>query len=115
MDYLEITYELKSLIEKDERYIRLKEKEKMMEESDEVMALSYQKDLKETALSDLLKYYSKDSTEVRKAQVELFRISTKLDEHPLVKEYLKAYQELESLLKEVNNILFGDFKRKKCL
>lgn len=114
MKYLELTYELKSLIEKDSRYIILKEKEAAMEANEEVMALSYQKDVKETELSDALRYFGDNSEEVKKAKVALFRASSNLDEHPLVKEYLKAYQDLKNLLDEINDILFSDLKRKKC-
>ena len=115
MDYLDLTYELKSLIQNDKRYLVLKEKEKIMEASEEVMALSYIKDVKETELSDALRHYSKDSEEVKKAHVELFKSSSKLDDHPLVQDYLKAYEEFNNIIKEVNDILFKDLKRKKCI
>lgn len=114
MKYLELTYELKSLIENDPRYLLLKEKERAMEENEEVMALSYQKDMREIELSDALRHFDDSSAEVNKAKVALFRASSTLDEHPVVKEYLDAYQEFKKILDEVNGILFGDLKRKKC-
>ena len=107
-DYLLEAYKLKELISTDPRFIKLNEAEKKMEESEEVMALSYNKDLKETYLSDALRHYDKNSPEVRKARLEFFHAHEKLDAHPLVKEYLESYKEVEKLLKEVNDILFKD-------
>ncbi len=109
-DYIKVAYELKSLLDKDPRFILLNEKEKRMENDESVMALSYNKDLKETYLSDLLKHYSPNSNEVKHANVELYRASTKLDNHPLVKEYLTAYKEVEKVLNEINEILFKELK-----
>ena len=110
--YLKIAYELKELMNNDERFILLNEKEKAMENNEEVMALSYNKSLKETYLSDALKHFPSGSPEVKHAHVELYRASERLDSHPVVKEYLKAYKEVETLLKEINEILFSDLKNK---
>ena len=112
LPYIKIAYELKELLNHDPRFILLAEKEKAMENNEEVMALSYNKDLKETYLSDALKHYPSGSPEVRHAHVELFHASEKLDAHPVVKEYLKAYKEVEVVLNEINKILFSDLKRK---
>ena len=111
LPYIKIAYELKELLQNDERFIRLAEAEKRMENNEEVMALSYNKDLKEVYLSDTLKHFPSGSPEVKHAHVELFRASEKLDSHPLVKEYLKAYKEVETVLNNINEILFGEFKK----
>ena len=111
-EYLKIAYQLKELINDDPRFIRLSLAEKEMEKDEEVMALSYNKDLKETYLSDALKHFPSNSPEVKKARLELYRASERLDAHPLVKEYLKAYKEVEDILKEINDILFKDLKSK---
>ena len=108
--YLKIAYELKELMNADERFILLNEKEKAMENNEEVMALSYNKSLKETYLSDALKHFDSHSKEVKHAHVELYRASERLDNHPVVKEYLKAYKEVETLLNKINEILFSDIK-----
>lgn len=112
LPYIKLAYELKELMENDPRFILLAEKEKAMENNEEVMALSYNKDLKETYLSDALKHFASGSPEVKRARLELFRASEKLDSHPVVKEYLKAYKDVEVLLNEINNILFGDIRNK---
>ena len=110
LPYIKVAYELKELLDKDERFVRLNKIEKEMEQNEEVMALSYNKDLKETYLSDALKHFPSGSKEVKHAHVELFRASEKLDSHPLVKEYLKSYKEVEEVLNKVNEILFGGLK-----
>ena len=112
LPYIHLAYELKELLENDERFILLNKIEREMENNEEVMALSYNKDLKETYLSDALKHFKHDSPEVKHAHVELFHASEKLDSHPLVKEYYKAYKEVEKVLEEINNILFSDLKKK---
>lgn len=112
--YIELAYQLKKLLDDDPRFISLNEKEKAMESSEEVMALSYNKELKETYLSDALKHFAKDSVEVKKAHVELFHANDKLESHPLVKEYLLAFKEVDNVLKEINKIIFDDFKGMSC-
>ena len=109
-----LAYELKALLENDSRIILLNELEKDMEKDEEVMALSYNKDLKESYLDDAIKHFGKNSIEVRKANVEYFRAATKLNENEKVKKYLKIYSEVESLYKEINDILFNDFKGIRC-
>ena len=110
LPYIKLAYELKELMHNDPRFITLNEKEKAMENNEEVMALSYNKDLKETYLSDALKHYPQGSEEIKHAHVELYRASERLDAHPVVKEYLKAYREVETLLNEINDILFKDLR-----
>lgn len=111
-EYLKLAYELKELMNNDPRFICLEAAEKKMENNEEVMALTYNKDLKETFLSDALKHYASNSPEVKKARLELYRASERLDMHPVVKEYLKAYKEVEDVLKEINDILLKDIVNK---
>ena len=100
--------ELKDLLDNDERIIRLNKLEKQMNENEEVMALSYQKDLAVSAYSDALNHYANNSPEIKKYQHELFVKKEDLDNHPLVKEYLKAYSEVRDLYFQINEILFND-------
>ena len=99
---------LKDLLDNDERIIRLNKLEKQMNENEEVMALSYQKDLAVSAYSDALNHYANNSPEIKKYQHELFVKKEALDNHPLVKEYLKAYSEVRDLYFQINEILFND-------
>ena len=111
--------ELKDLLDNDERIIRLNKLEKQMNENEEVMALSYQKDLAVSAYSDALNHFANDSEEIKKYQHELFLKKEALDNHPLVKSYLKAYSEVRDLYFQINEILFNDLslhlKEKRAL
>lgn len=106
--YIEKAYELKSCLDNDSRIKKLNDIEEKMSKDEEVMKLAYYKDLKETELSDLLKYFSKDSPEVKRAQVELFKASNELDNLPIVKEYEALYNEVEDIYKKINDILFKE-------
>ena len=100
--------ELKDLLDNDERIIRLNKLEKEMNANEEVMALSYQKDLAVSAYSDALNHYGNNSPEIKKYQHDLFLKKEALDNHPLVKDYLKAYSEVRDLYFQINEILFND-------
>lgn len=107
-DIYSLSYELKDLLTNDPRIIRLNELEKKMNASEEVMALAYQKDLAVTDYSDALNHFAKDSEEVKKAQHNLHLKKEALDNHPIVKEYLKAYSEVRDLFYQLNEILFSN-------
>ena len=107
-DIYSLAFELKELLAQDERIIKLNELEKKMNENEEVMALSYQKDLAVSAYSDALNHFSEDSKEVKEARHNLFLAKEKLDNHPLVKEYLKAYNKVRDLYFNMNDILFSN-------
>ena len=111
--------ELKDLLDNDERLIRLNKLENELNNNEEVMALSYQKDLAVSAYSDALNYFANDSEEIKKYQHELFLKKEALDNHPLVKSYLKAYSEVRDLYFQINEILFNDLslhqKEKRAL
>ena len=107
-DIYSLSYELKDLLTNDPRIIRLNELEKKMNEDEEVMALAYQKDLAVSSYSDALNHFAKDSEEVKKAQHDLHLKKEALDNHPLVKEYLKAYSEVRDLYLSINDILFSN-------
>lgn len=100
--------ELKDLLDNDERIIRLNKLENELNNNEEVMTLSYQKDLAVSAYSDALNHFANDSEEIKKYQHELFLKKEALDNHPLVKEYLKAYSEVRDLYFQINEILFND-------
>lgn len=105
--------ELKETILQDERYLSLLQKEKRMQEDEEVIRLAYKKDIKENEYNDALRHFSKDSKEVKKAQKEFYLAKKELESHPIVIDYLKAYQEVRLLLENVNEILFKDLSENK--
>ena len=105
--------ELKDLLDNDERIIRLNKLENELNNNEEVMALSYQKDLAVSSYSDALNHFANNSEEMKKYQHDLFLKKEALDNHPLVKEYLKAYSEVRDLYFQVNEILFNDLSLQK--
>ena len=115
-DIYSLSYELKDLLANDPRIIRLNELEKKMNESEEVMALAYQKDVAVSEYSDALNHFARDSKEVKNAQHNLHIKKEALDNHPLVREYLKAYSEVRDLYYQLNDILFSNLnlKMKGC-
>ena len=104
--------ELSNALKNDKRVVDLSIKEKLMEENEEAMRLSYNKDLKEIAYNDALKHFSKDSKEVKKAQRDLFLAKKELESLQVVKDYLKAYKKVRELYDEINNILFSSLSNK---
>ena len=111
-DIYSLSYELKDLLNNDERIIALNKLEKEMNENEEVMALAYQKDLAINEYSDALNHFASDSEEVKKAQHNLHLKKEALDNHPLVREYLKAYSEVRDLYFQLNDILFSNLNLK---
>ena len=102
--------ELKELIDNDSRIKKLNELEKKINDDHEVMVLAYQKDVAASEYSDILKIYSEDSKEAKEKRMKLVEAKTKLESHPLVKEYNKAYVDVKFMLLEINRILFKDYR-----
>ena len=107
-DIYSLSYELKDLLSQDERVVLLDKLEKEMNTNEEVMALAYQKDLAINNLSDAINHFGENSEEAKNAQHELFLMKEALDNHPLVRQYLKAYQEVRELYFNLNDILFSN-------
>lgn len=105
--------ELKKNIDSDERIIYLNECENRLNSSEEVMLLSYKKDMACLQFNDALKHFAKDSKEVNDAQAILYEAKTNLDLHPLVVEYKKAYKEAMKLYEKINETLFSPFNINK--
>lgn len=114
MDVYKLSYELKEQLQKDELIIKLNELDKKMSNNEEVMALAYQKDMAVENYSSLLKIYPEDSEEIKKARNQLQEAKIKLNQHPLIKEYLEVYSKVRDLYFEINRIIFGDFDAKLC-
>jgi len=106
--------EIKELLERDERIVLLNKLEKEMNDNQEVMALAYKKDMAAVNYSDTLNHYSEESKEAQLALKKLHEAKLKLDSHPLVREYLKAYSEVRNLYENINNILFSNFAPNLC-
>ena len=105
-DIYTLAYELKELLDVDERIKDLDQKEEAMKKSGEVKALV---EKKEQAVS----LYTNSSKEGQKA---LHQSKLALDNHPLVRAYLDAYIKVRDLYFEINDILFSGLntRLKEC-
>ncbi len=108
-ELIEKTYALKESLDHDERLLLLKEKEREMEENEEVMLLSYYFQRAQDEYNDALRHFKEESEEVKKAQKILFEKKKALDEHPLVQAYLKAYKDVREVYEEIQQTLFEPF------
>lgn len=107
---------LKEAIEKDPRILLLNQLEKEIENNEEVMVLSYKKDVALANYEDVIKYFKDDQDKIQKAQKLLAESKYNLDIHPLVKQYNKAYLEVKLMYEEINKQLFYIFRthHKNC-
>ena len=107
---------LKEAIEKDPQILLLNQLEKEIENNEEVMVLSYKKDVALANYEDTIKYFKDDRDKIQKAQKLLAESKYNLDIHPLVKQYNKAYLEVKLMYEEINNQLFYIFRthHKNC-
>lgn len=103
----ELAYELKKMLIEDSRIVSLNDAEEKMNNSDEVIKLTYQKDILSDKYSDLLKYFAPDSDEVKSAQKNLFLAKKELEENELVRDYLSKYQQVRMMFDFVNKELFS--------
>jgi len=111
-DYLlKQTYQLKDALLSDFRVVKLNEIEKEMEKNEEVMRLSYLKDVAITKYCDIPDMLKEDK-EIAFKQISIAKEN--LQNHPLVKEYLKAFKEVRELYNEINVSLFSGLNAELC-
>ena len=101
---------LKENIVNSYEYRNLLKAEKEMEQSNEVMILSYKKDMAIVDYEDALKHYSRNSIEVLKAEKILSEAAYNLNQHPLVKSYKENLDKLNQLYEEIDKIIFTGIK-----
>ena len=80
---LSLTYQLKTALENDERVVLLNKLEQKMSSNEEVMALSYRKDMALDRYNEMCKFFKDDSGEVIKARKLLAEAKKELESHPL--------------------------------
>lgn len=105
---------LKLSIDNDPRVVLLNNLEEEMNKNEEVMLLSYKKDMLCLKFEDALKIYPSDSKKVREIQHLLYEAKLALDTHELVTKYNKAYCEVKKMYQEINDLIFKDFSKHKC-
>lgn len=113
-DLISLAYQLHDAIEADQRVVRLKTAEKVMENDEKVMRLAYTYDLAQTQYNETLKIFTETSKEAVFAQRILFESKKKLDENPLVIEYNKAYREVRLIYSDLQAKIFEPFNIHEC-
>ena len=101
-------------LNKDPRVAKLNELEKALNDSYDVYVLSNKKDEALEEYSRLKEIYSEDSEELKVSLLKLKDAKEKLNNFPLVKEYLSQYALVRDLYMEVDNILFSEYKKGNC-
>ncbi len=102
--------ELSSALKNDPRNIDLKEKERIMMESEEVFHLSKRLEMASEDYSRAMQL--KDKALIEEKRKALHEIKTKLDSNPLVKAYNEAYVKVRDLYMQVDDIVFGPYRNK---
>lgn len=97
----------------DERFFDLKKLDEELNNNEEVMKLSYQKEMAIVEYEDALNHYGKKSAELQKAQQKLAKCKLELDNHPLVKKYYLALKKVREMDAEINQKLFLEFQSKE--
>ena len=105
---------LNEQLNNDHRVIRLNELEKELNNSYDVYLLSNKKDEALENYERLKEIYPEDNEQVKDALLKLKQAKEKLNNFPLVKEYLAQYSLVRDLYLEIDNILFSDFKKVNC-
>jgi len=110
-ELLNALYDLRDAMHQDPRYLRLQELDKKLNDNEDVMKLSYKKEMMIIAYEDAISHFGKDSKEASLAQKKLYEAKLELDSHPLVREYLNALKLVRQLDEEVNKSLFYPFEK----
>ena len=106
---------LKESIENDSRVLALNEVDARLSSNEEVMKLSYKKDMAVIEYEDAINHFGQTHEITLKAQKKLYEAKKELDSHPLVKEYNQKYQEVRLMYNHINEELFGRFiSKNRC-
>ena len=112
-ELLEKLLEYKSLLESDERVLRLEEEEKKLQSDAAVFALSSSLKKAEDAYEEARSHFGENSDLTKKAQKDLYTAKVALDNHETVKAYNQAYIAVKDVYLYVDDVLFGNFRSKK--
>ena len=108
-----LAYKLQQLIINSELLKRFSELDNELTNSFDVYMLSQQKDRCIDKYSRLKDALGEDNEETILALKEAQNAKEKLNNFPLVKEYLRVYSQVRDLYLEVDNILLSDYRKGK--
>ena len=106
---LEKSSGLKKELDSLPEVIELEHLNKLLNENEEVMKLSYRKDFCATKYEDAVKYFGLESDEAREAQTTLYQAKLELDTNELVKAYNEQYKKVRKIYDKINEEIFNPF------
>lgn len=109
-----LLFKIKKVLANDSRIVALNEAEKAMNDSEEVMKLSYKKDLAADEYGSMLKIFGDEAVETVESRKRLALAKKELEEHPLVRDYLAKYKEVRKLYDFINDSLFSYLNNDMC-
>ena len=106
---------LKDAIHNDPRFAKLKEAEAALNQDEQAIALSKEKDRLTDVYEDALFHYGESSERAKDAWHNLYIRKKELDELPVSEAYRKAYVPLAKIYRELDLVLFSPYREKtKC-
>ena len=106
---------LKDAIHNDPRFAKLKEAETALNQDEQALALSKEKDRLTEVYEDALFHYGENSEITKDAWHNLYIRKKELDELPASEAYRKAYAPLAQIYRELDTVLFSPYREKtKC-
>ena len=102
-EILGLTYELKEMLLNSKEYKLVKEKERLMEENCGMLLIKYNNLVDEYNNAVRFEKYGGDVEGTRK---RVFDCKLELDQNEYVKEYNKAYKDMNKLLLSLQDIIF---------
>lgn len=100
---------LKAEIESLPEVKELERLNKLLNENEEVMKLSYRKDSCALKYEDAVRFFGDKSDEAKSAQKALYQAKLELDTHELVKAYNEAYKKVRKIYDKINEEIFNPF------
>lgn len=101
---------LKTEILNSSEYQNFTKAEQILTSNEEVMILTYKKDMALLEYEDGLKHYSKNSKELINLNKNLAKATYNLNSHPIVVEYKKQLNNLNKLYLEIENTIYKGIK-----
>ncbi len=114
LELLNILEKVSSDLKSSEAYLSLISSETLMNDSEEVKALSNQMKIDLDSYNKLIEEYGEDDYRVRPFQKALQNSKNALYSHPLVKNYLSYYREYQNKLDKINEEIISPLKTNLC-
>ena len=112
---LKLSTNLKNAIESNEDVVLLNSLDKEIQNNIEVVKLAKKKDECVETYNTVVRFYKEDSIEVSNALTNLHKAKLELDNHPLLREYMKSYSKVRDMYNRINFKLFSIINENNCV